>query len=138
MLVSIKPHSSLKKYFRGDELVADLNTYADILDYIRAMHPDFITYNIKQAENELQESFAFLDKDLRELTPDELQMRKPRKNDIIYIVPSIIGGGGKRGVFALLAVAAFMFFLPVMFPALGTAGVFGSTTLMWGSVAQTI
>lgn len=126
MIITIKPHSSIQKFFRGTNLKADVNTYSDILEYLHAIHPDFITYIKKQAENGLQESFTFLDKNLRELSKDEMFMRKPREDDTIHIVPSIVGGGGKRGVFAILAVAALVFFAPTL---LASAGAFGGSAL---------
>lgn len=131
LLVSIKPHSTLQKFFRGTDLKADLNNYAEVLDYINSIHPDFIVYLKKQAENEVQETFVFLDKDFRELTQEEMFMRKPKKDDIIYIVPAIVGGGGKRGIFAILAVAALMIAAPYLIPSLGT-------TALWGTGASTV
>lgn len=125
MIITIKPHSSIQKFFRGTNIKADVNTYSDILEYLHAIHPDFITYIKKQAENGLQESFTFLDKNLRELSKDEMFMRKPREDDTIHIVPSIIGGGGKRGVFAILAVAALVFFAPTLLAAAGVTGAGG-------------
>lgn len=114
MIVNIKPHSTLQKYFRGTDLKADLNHYADVIEYIYSLHPDFLTYVKKQSQNELQETFTFLDKNLREISQDEMFMRKAHENDVIYIVPAIVGGGGKRGIIALLAVAALMIAFPLV------------------------
>ena len=123
MIISIKPHSTIQKFFRGTDLKVDIASYSDILYYIHSMHPDFISYIKRQADNELQEVFSFLDKDLREITKDDMLMRRPKEGDIIYIVPTIVGGGGKRGALALIAVAAFIIFLPAILGSLGVAGV---------------
>lgn len=146
LLVSIKPHSTLQKYFSGVDLKADLFCYADVIDYIRSMHPAFTKYIHNQSVNGLQETFTLLDKNLRELTQDELLIRRPHKDDIIYIVPTILGGGGKRGSLALIAAAALMVFLPTIAPALasslggitlaGTAGTATAVTAL--SVTQTL
>ena len=132
MLIKIKPHSTLQKYFRGTDLKADINYYADILDYINSIHPDFLNYTKQQSHNDFQETFTFLDKNLREINQDEMFMRKAHEDDIIYIVPAIVGGGGKRGIFAILAIAALMLALPMLAPALsGTLSstyIFGSAT----------
>lgn len=114
LIVRIKPHSSLQKYFKGTDIKADINHYADILEYIYSIHPDFLTYIRKQTENELQETFVFLDKDLREISKDEMFMRRAREDDVIHIVPAIVGGGGKRGIIALIAVAALMIAFPMI------------------------
>lgn len=126
MIVNIKPHSTLQKYFRGTDLKADINHYADVIEYIYSIHPDFLTYAKKQSQNELQETFTFLDNNLREINQDEMFMRKARDNDTIYIVPAIVGGGGKRGIMALLAVAALAIALPFLMPTLGSTYLLGS------------
>lgn len=143
MLVTIKPHSTLQKYFNGDNLKADLYCYADIMDYIRSMHTRFTKYIHIQANNGLQETFTILDKNLRELTAEELYMRKPHKDDVLYIVPTILGGGGKRGGLALIAVAALIFFAPALLAASGvtiggatTAAGIGGVSLLGGTIAS--
>lgn len=138
LLINIKPHSSLQKYFRGVNLKADINYYADLLDYITSIHPSFLTYIKQQSQNEFQETFTFLDKDLREINKDEMFMRKAREGDTIYIVPCIVGGGGKRGIIALLAIAAIMIAFPIIAGAAsmsGTALAGISNTVLWGTGA---
>lgn len=138
MIVNIKPHSTLQKYFRGTELKADINHYADVLEYIYSIHPDFLTYVKKQSQNELQETFTFLDKNLREINQDEMFMRKAHDGDTIYIVPAIVGGGGKRGIIAILAVAALMIAFPLvagMASMAGTGLATASSAVLWGTGA---
>ena len=137
MLVKIKPHSTFQKYFNGINLQADLFCYADVLDYIRSMHPAFTKYIHNQSVNGLQETFTILDKNLREMTQDELFMRKPHAEDMLYIVPAIMGGGGKRGALALLAAAALIYFAPALLGISSTAStLFGLTTV--GTLTSTI
>jgi predicted phage tail protein len=138
LIVNIKPHSTLQKYFRGTELKADINHYADVLEYIYSIHPDFLTYVKKQSQNELQETFTFLDKNLREINQDEMFMRKAHDGDTIYIVPAIVGGGGKRGIIAILAVAALMIAFPLvagMASMAGTGLATASSAVLWGTGA---
>ncbi len=123
MLVNIKPHSTFQKYFNGVDLKVDLDCYADIIDYIKSMHTSFAKYIHVQANNGLQETFTILDKNLHELSPEELYMRRPHKNDTLYIVPAIIGGGGKRGPLMLIAAAALIFFAPALLASAGVSGV---------------
>lgn len=136
MLVEIKPHSSLQQYFRASSFKADLNYYIDIHEYIRSMHPKFTQY-IKQLQiNSLNESYTLLDRNLKEITPDELFLRKAKENDVIHIVPAIIGGGGKRGgILAALALVAFFVFLP---PLAGTGLLGAQAATVAGSVGTGI
>ena len=135
LLVAIKPHSTLKKYFNGSNLVVDLYCYADVIDYIRSMHTSFTTYAHAQANSGIQETFTILDKNLRELSGEELYMRRPHKGDVLHIVPAIVGGGGKRGAGALIAAAALVFFLPAILASAGVAGVAGAAGATLGTAA---
>lgn len=122
MLVTIKPHSSLSKFFTDKECTIDVKSYIDIVYYLHSMQPAFIQYLRKQKLNNCEESYVFLDKNLKIMNIDELVMRKAKENDVVYIVPAIIGGGGKRGgLFAILAIAAFVF-LPILGAGAGAAG----------------
>ena len=140
MIVSINPHSTLQKFFRGTNIKADINYYADILEYLQSMHPDFIVYLKQQTENQIQETFVFLDKNLRELSKEEMFMRKAKEDDVIYIVPAIVGGGGKRGIFAMLAAAALLIAFPFLAPTLAGTTLWGAgaTAVTLGGVATTI
>jgi predicted phage tail protein len=124
LLVTIKPHSSFSKFFSEKEYIADLKSYNDIFFYLNGMHKRFITYLRQQKAQGIEESFVFLDKDLRIISPDELQIKHAREGDIIHIVPAVVGGGGKRGgILATLAVAFFFFVgLPFLSPAAPAAG----------------
>lgn len=128
MKVTIKPHSSLLKFFTEPELQVDINSYIDILYYFHAMQPSFINYLLEQKNNNLEEGITYLDHKLREITPDELYIRKAKDGDIIYIVPAIMGGGGKRGgLLAAVAAIAFIWFMPAI------AGTLGGTTVAGGA-----
>jgi predicted phage tail protein len=120
LLVTIKPHSSFKKFFSEKEYVADFKTYNDVFFYLNGMHKRFINYLRQQKAQGIEESFVFLDKNLRIINPDELQLKHARDGDVIHIVPAVVGGGGKRGgILAVLALAAFVF---VAIPAIAAAG----------------
>lgn len=127
MIVTIKPHSVFAPYFNSLELKADLKCYYDLWYYISALHPKFLHYIQVQKQNGLQEGFALLDKDLKEINPEDLKIRHCKEGDVIYIVPAIIGEGGKRGILALLAVVAFFLVLPSI-AATGALGLNAATT----------
>jgi predicted phage tail protein len=135
LIISIKPHSSIQKFFRGTDLKVDIAAYSDLLYYISSMHPDFINYIKRQVENNLQEVFSFLDKNLKEIDKDEMYMRRPKENDVIYIVPVIVGGGGKRGAGALILAAIALATFPIWAPAVSLGGLAGATAYTVGAGA---
>lgn len=114
MLITLKPHSSFSSYFTETEYTADIHKYIDIVYYLHSMHPAFIEYLRIQKLNGAEESYVFVDKNLNIINVDELMLRRAKEGDVIYIVPAIVGGGGKRGgILAVLAIAAFVF-LPIL------------------------
>lgn len=124
MLITLKVHSSFNKFFNQSSYTVDITSYADMLFYINSMHPKFIGYLTEQElTGTNNEGYVFLNKDLTILSNDDLFMTKAREGDVLYLVPAIIGGGGKRGgIFAILAVV-------------GLAIVTGGFSLAAGSVA---
>ena len=140
MIITIKPHSSFKQFFDKPNYTADLTTYNDIIFYLNGMHKRFINYLRKQKAQGIEESFVFLDKNLKIINPDELRFKHVRAGDIIHIVPAVVGGGGKRGgILAALAVAMFVF-LPIAAgaAAAGAAAPIGATVAAAGGVGGTI
>ena len=106
MLTTLKVHSAFNKFFNQSSYAVDITSYADMLFYINSMHPKFIGYLTEQElTGTNNEGYVFLNKDLTILSNDDLFMTRAREGDVIYLVPAIIGGGGKRGgIFAILAV----------------------------------
>lgn len=140
MLITIKPHSSFKQFFANKEYVADLKTYNDVLFYLNGMHKRFINYLRKQKAQGIEESFVFLDKNLKIINHDELRFKHVRDGDVLHIVPAVVGGGGKRGgILAVLAVAMFIF-LPMAAgaAAAGAAAPVGAAVAGAGGIGGTI
>lgn len=131
MLITIRPHSSFKQFFIEKEYKADFSTYNDLLFYLNGMHKRFVNYLRLQKAQGIEESFVILDKNLRIINPDELQLKRAKEGDILHIVPAIVGGGGKRGgILAVLAIAAFAF---VALPAIGVGAAASSAGAGLGS-----
>ena len=88
----------------------DLYTYLDVVPYLYSMHPKFKKYMLDVEQNEYAENVFILDSDYRVIESDEAQMRRVKDDDVLYLVPGITGGGGKRGglfaAIALIGVAA--------------------------------
>lgn len=105
---------------------ADMDQYSDIFAYLNAMHPRFIGFAKQQLINGAEEAFVFLDKDFNIMYIEDLDIRIVKPGDTIYLVPTIVGGGGKNNalLMVLAGVALFAFA-----PALGAAasGAIGGT-----------
>lgn len=140
LLVTIKPHSAFNKYFSAKEYVADFKTYHDILFYLNSMHKRFINYLRIQRAQKIEESFVFLDKNLKVINPNDLKFKHARDGDVIHIVPAVVGGGGKRGgILAALAVAMFIFIpMAAGAAAAGAAAPIGATVAGAGGLGGTI
>lgn len=69
----------------------------------------YVTTQELQAEP--TEGYVFLNKNLEILTQEELFITKAKEGDELYLVPAIVGGGGKRGgllaIFAIFALIVF-------------------------------
>lgn len=96
MQTKIKIHSAYKNIFNEKEYSADLEKYADILFYLGSMHPKFKKYADAILRGECQEGYAILDKELNPVSDQDLFIKTIKPNDEFYVVPAIIGGGGKR------------------------------------------
>ena len=106
MLATIKIHSAFRDYFTDLEYKADFNTYFDVISYLKAMHPKFNHYMNMIDHGQSEETFALLDSDYKVITQQDLFIKKVKEDSDIYLVPMIVGGGGKRG--GLFAVAALV------------------------------
>jgi hypothetical protein len=82
--------------FSQRELYADLSRYDDLPRYLGSMHPRFAEYAKKIYLEEVEDGYVILDKDLKLVNDDSLFVKKIKKDDEFYLVPSITGGGGKR------------------------------------------
>jgi predicted phage tail protein len=72
------------------------------------MHPKFKKYMLEVEQNDFAENVFVLDSDYRIIEPDEAQLRRIKDDEILYLVPGVTGGGGKRGgLFAMLAIVGF-------------------------------
>jgi predicted phage tail protein len=108
----IKIHSAYKNIFNEKEYSADLEKYADILFYLGSMHPKFKKYASAIYLGECQEGYAILDKDLKPVSDQDLFIKTIKPNDEFYVVPAIVGSGGKRTTkllqYAALAAAVYV------------------------------
>lgn len=96
-----------------------------INDYLRAVHPKFSDY-ISQIENgDCQESYSLVDSNFKLIENDAFGIKKFKEGDTVYIAPLVVGGGGKRGTFLLLAVFA-VFAAPALAASLSASAAGGA------------
>lgn len=105
MLTTIKIHSAYKNVFSQLNYRADLTRYGDLPFYLGSMHPNFRNYAYSIHTGDCQEGYSLLDTNLNIITDEDLYIKKVKPNDVFYVVPAIVGGGGKRTT-TMLAIAA--------------------------------
>ena len=108
MLTKIKIHSAFTHLFSECEFIADLKTYDDIPRYLGSMHPRFARF-VKRIYNEqTQDGYLILNKNLQAITDQELFIKRIKEEEQFYVVPAIYGGGGKsmKTLFTVAAIAA--------------------------------
>ena len=106
MYATIKISPTFKDYFDELEYQVTVSSYYDIEFYLQSIHTRFANYMRQIKLGLSQESFAYLDKDLKVVEPQSFPMKKIENGDTIYIAPVVCGGGGKKGfLFAAVAVA---------------------------------
>tara|TARA_R110000782_G_scaffold191059_1_gene280914 strand:- start:456 stop:1145 length:690 start_codon:yes stop_codon:yes gene_type:complete len=97
LLINIKIHSAYNKFFEEKEYTFDAYIAADIMHYLKAMHPKFSKYMTQIGSGDSDESFSLLDSNLKEITEEMLELKHFKDGDTIHLVPNICGGGGKSG-----------------------------------------
>jgi len=141
LLTKIKIHSAYKNIFSQSEYTADLTRYGDLPFYLGSMHPKFRNYANAIHTGDCQEGYSLLDKNLNVVQEEDLYIKKVKPNEVFYVVPAIIGGGGKRTT-AMLAIAAIGI-ATGGFGMLGAGAATGATAaassgFAFGSFAQTL
>ena len=95
-------HSSLKPYFNNKKvLTTNCRDYYDLLSFLVNSFPNFINL-LKKIKHEPTVDFFILDKNKKRINLNDIQANKKLKDDVYYLVPSIVGGG--RGGFIQIAI----------------------------------
>lgn len=121
-MATIKIHSTLRKHTGGlSSLKVQINSYDEVSTYLENSFADFNNYSSKIKNNEVDEAIALVDENFKVVNPNDFTLKKIKENDIVYVVPLIVGGGGKRGFLLLLAVAVIAPFAIGLAAGAGTA-----------------
>jgi predicted phage tail protein len=134
LLTKIKIHSAFTHLFSECEFIADLKTYDDIPRYLGSMHPRFARFVKRIYNDQTQDGYLILNKNLQAITEQELFVRRIKEKEQFYIVPAIYGGGGKsmKTLFTVAAIAATGY---IGFTALTAATAATTTSAAVGSAA---
>ena len=136
MLVDIKIHSAFTDFFPNLCLKADIKKYMDVPYYLGSIHPRFKNYAKAIDNGDCQEGYAILDKNLKVVCDQDLFIKSAKRDDTFYIVPAIVGGGGKRGNMLLLAALAIA--APGVGSMIGGGSFLGGYGAVGTSVATTL
>ena len=99
MLVKVVPHSTLQPLFStaDESYEIELHKYEDIFNYLDSIHPKFYRWAKTVELFDEQMPYCILDKDGEVVLPNKLKKVVEDKNEVLYIVPVISGGGGRVG-----------------------------------------
>ena len=126
MAATLNINSVFKNHFDKSNYQINVNNYYDIEFYLRGVHPRFNNYIRQIQTGEANESWALVDSNLNIIGKEQMSLKKVKDEDVIYLVPVITGGGGKRGFLIAAAVVAISFALPPLgasaVPANGSIG----------------
>jgi len=103
-LAKIKIHSTLRHLFDKREYNVDIHCYEHVASYLENIHPRFGEYASGIKAGEIDENYSYLDENLNVLTKESMALKKLKADSVVYVVPCISGGGGKRGflMFAIM------------------------------------
>ncbi len=132
MLINLKIHSAFHKYFDQEVYKVDAFNAESINDYLRSVHPKFSQYIKKVESGESQESYSLVDSKFNLIENDAFGIKKFREGDTVHVAPLVVGGGGKRGTFLLLAVFA-VFALPALAGAMTASSTVAATGIPAGT-----
>ena len=131
-MVTLKINSVFKKHFDQPEYQIDVSSYYDIEFYLKSIHPRFNNYIRQIKIGEANESFTYVDSNLKIIDKDTFALKKVKDGEVIYLVPIVAGGGGSKGLIFSLALIAISFAVPNPFflgpSAAGGLGNFGAMT----------
>ena len=125
-MITLKINSVFKNHFDQPEYQVDVSSYYDIEFYLKSIHPRFRNYITQIKIGEAEESFAYVNSNLEVIDKATFALKKVKDDEVIYLVPVIVGGGGSKGffvvaAFAVLAISA-PYLAPTLTPTIGMSG----------------
>ena len=103
-MITLVIHQNATKYFKNEkELKVEVKDYYSLMSFLVNSFPKFAEF-IKQSKNNLTTDFFILNENKKRVDLAEVQANKKLKDEVYYLVPSIVGGG-RGGVMIAVGVA---------------------------------
>ena len=141
-MITLVIHSNLKPYFKDKrELYISCSDYHSLLSFMINSFPEFNTL-LKKLKTNFNRDFFILDKNKKRVNLADVQANKKLEKDAVYyLVPSLIGAGGKGGFMQIalgVAIMALAFYMaPAVVGAMGPTMGMGTTAFTVGTMAVT-
>lgn len=137
-MIDLIIHTNLKPYFKNERtLQIDCKDYQSLLSFMVNSFPEFNKL-LKQIKNTLKIDFFILDANKVRVDIEDFEVNKKLTDKTYYLVPSLIGAGGKGGFMQIalgVAIMAMAFYAaPLGIPQLGISGM-QATAFNIGSMA---
>lgn len=103
-MITLVIHQNATKYFKDEkELKVEVKDYYSLMSFLVNSFPKFAEF-VKQNKNKLTTDFFILNENKKRVDLADVQANKKLNDEVYYLVPSILGGGGKGGGIAMVVV----------------------------------
>ncbi len=123
-MITLVIHQNATKYFKDrKEVKVEVKDYHSLMSFLVNSFPKFAEF-VKQNKNKLTTDFFILNKNKKRVSLADVEANKKLNDEVYYLVPSIVGGGGKGGGIAMVVIgialiAVAFAFAPAIVGALG-------------------
>ena len=138
-MITLVIHQNATKYFKNEkELKVEIKDYHSLMSFLVNSFPKFAEF-IKQNKNKLTTDFFILNENKKRVDLADVEANKKLNDEVYYLVPSILGGGGKGGGIAMVVVgialiAVAFYMAPAIVGAMGPTMGMGTTAFTIGSI----
>ena len=138
-MITLVIHQNATKYFKDEkELKVEVKDYYSLMSFLVNSFPKFAEF-VKQNKNKLTTDFFILNENKKRVDLADVQANKKLNDEVYYLVPSILGGGGKGGGIAMVVVgialiAVAFYMAPAIVGAMGPTMGMGTTAFTVGSM----
>ena len=99
-MITLVIHQNATKYFKDrKEVKVEVKDYHSLMSFLVNSFPKFAEF-VKQNKNKLTTDFFILNKNKKRVSLADVEANKKLNDEVYYLVPSIVGGGGKGGTYA--------------------------------------
>ena len=96
-MITLVIHQNATKYFKDrKEVKVEVKDYHSLMSFLVNSFPKFAEF-VKQNKNKLTTDFFILNKNKKRVSLADVEANKKLNDEVYYLVPSIVGGGGKGG-----------------------------------------